>query len=161
MMVRSAAKFGVKHRVKAETAQSRNHLAALHCVPMGMPNASPRVTRMEGAVCTTTCFFGIGKCVPYLVGVVLLGKRTGGTQLQCTDRRIHRPPRQDSWSKAQPMLGLEAAVVCTDDADTLELVAGGDTAAAENALVVVPEHMRRRCRPFRTGCSRPHMSYSS
>lgn len=86
--------------------------------------------------------FGICKCVPYLVRIVLFCKRTCRTSCYTLTARYTGSLSKIKVKRTVDAC-LEASVVCTDYTYTLKLVAGGDTTAAVNALVVVTEHMLR------------------
>ena len=71
-------KVGVEHSVKAETAQSGDHLALNVCTDRhseALTEGSPD----GGSGLNDNVLCRVAESLPYLVGVVLLGDGTGGT----------------------------------------------------------------------------------
>ena len=131
----------VKYGIEAESAKSRNHLALYGCTHRIAECLSERCSYC-GSCLYNNYLFWICKCVPYLVRIVLFCKRTCRTSCYTLTARYAGSLGKIKVKRTVNAC-LEASVVCADYADTLELVAGGDTTAAVNALVVVTEHMLR------------------
>ena len=85
----------------------------------------------------------VGKSVPNLLGVVHLGERTGRTYGDALTAGHAGHFIQFQFECAADV-GLEAAFVCTDNGNSLILVADGNAAAAKHALVVVADEVGHR-----------------
>ena len=80
------------------------------------------------------CF--IRQSFPYLSGIVLLGEGTGWAYHDALAAG-NTGNVVEFFLKRRADMGIDATIVGADDRHIL-LAAGRDTAAAENALVVVP-----------------------
>ncbi|CDC75945.1 putative uncharacterized protein [Candidatus Colimorpha enterica] len=135
-------KVGVEHSVKAETAQSGDHLALNVCADRhseALTEGSPD----GGSGLNDNVLCRVAESLPYLVGVVLLGDGTGGTYsgtLTAGDAGNLAEVYLERGSDA----GVDTSVIRPYDRDVL-LAADSHTAAAENALVVVADEVRCAC----------------
>ncbi len=100
-MVISAARSVSKTALKPRRRRAETILP-LTLVPMGRSKASPRVTRMEGAVWTTTCLWGSERArQTSLVLSFSAMAPVGQTTMHCPQETQATSPR--FCSKAQPM----------------------------------------------------------
>ena len=107
-----------------------------------MPKHSPKVARTLGAVCTTTCLDGSRSAAHTLaVSSFSVSAPVGHTAMHWPQETQGESPK-GALKRAADVRG-EAALVGADHAHGLVGLAGGHTAAAQDALVVVAHHMRR------------------
>ena len=116
-------------------------------VPMGRPKHSPKVARTLGAVCTTTCFVGVVQGSPHLAGVVLLGQGAGGAHGDALPAGDAGALAQLAPQRRSAMCVWKPRSLAPMTPTRLVLAAGGHAAAAQDALVVVANHVRGGCRP--------------
>ena len=136
------AEIDVKHLVGAEAAHCRNKLA----------RCGRTYREAEFFTdCDTHCgsgleyyiHVGILKSIPYSLCGILFRKsacRACGDALTAVDAGGFG----EALAERNADFCLEAAVLHTDCTDALRLFAGGDTAAAKDALVVIPHNARRK-----------------
>ncbi len=123
----------------ARSAQGGDHLALdvganrhIEGFPQGDPDG--------GRGLDHHMLMGVGEGPPHVAGVVLFGDGPSGADhdaLAAGDAG-HVP---QALLKGAADMGGEAPVVGADDPHRLPLLAGGHTPAAEDALVVIPEHV--------------------
>ena len=133
---------GVEHLIEPEPPQRRSQLAG-HIGADRHPErlAEGRADRRRGLY--DDIFGRVRDRVPNLLGMVVLGERTG----RADDDAL---PAGNAGGVPQPHtkrradMGREPALVGADHADPLPFGTGGDTAAAEHAFAVVTVHMHCR-----------------
>ena len=120
----------------------------------------PRWRAREGAVCTTTCLAGSASAAHTLsVSSFSVRAPVGQTAMHWPQETQAASPR--GVFKGAADVGGKAALVGADDAHGLVGFAGRHTAAAQDALVVVADHMRRRSRRCRSARGSPMKRCSS
>ena len=130
---------GVKDGVEAQAAQGGDHLA-LDVGADGQIEGFPQGDPDGGGGLDHHVLMGVGEGAPDVLGVVLFGDGPGGADhdaLAAGDAG-HIP---QVLLKGAADVGGKAPVVGANHPHRLPLLAGGHAPAAEDALVVVPEHM--------------------
>ena len=132
---------GVEHAVKAQAAQRGDHFA-LHVGADGHAEAFAQGGAHAGRGLHHNMLGRVAQRSPHLGGVVFFRQRAGGTHGDALAAGNAGGIAQRRFKRAADVRG-EAALVGADHTHGLVGLAGGHTAAAQDALVVVAHHMRR------------------
>ena len=130
---------GVKYLVEAQTAQRGNHFAFDVGADMHTERLAERCANGRRGV-DNDKFFGVIDCGEHLVGVVFFNNRAGRAVDDALTAGNARHVGK-VFVERRADVRVKAAGVCADNGNALR-VAGGNTAAAKNAFVVVTHHVR-------------------
>ena len=122
----------IEHTVKAQTAQSSNHLTL--AVGAGLvAEALADLCTNGGSSADIDLLGGIAQSLEYLIGIVLLMESTGGASHDALTA-VHAGGGVQRNLHGGTDHGIKATVVGTDHADALHIAASSNTATAQNAL---------------------------
>ena len=128
-------KVGVEHAGKAHAAQ-RGHHFALHVGADGIPKLFAQGRAHAGGGLHNHVAGGVAQSLPHLAGVVALYQSAGGAHVDALAAADAGGIGQLALEGAGDM-GVEAPLHHVDDPHALVLGAGGDAAAADDALGVI------------------------
>ena len=131
----------VKDLVEAQAAQGGDHLA-LHVGADGQAELLAQGRPHAGGGLHDDMAGGVAQRGPHFVGVVPLHQRAGGADVDALAAADAGGVRQLALEGAGDV-GIEAALHHIDHTHALILGAGGDAAAADDALGVVLQKVRR------------------
>ena len=131
--------IGVKYLVKAQTAQCGSHFA-FYIGSDGKPKVFAETCADSRSGLHDNMLFRVRDCCKNSVGGVLFLECTGGTYGDTLSAGNTGGLTKSHAESGADFCG-KTAVICADNADSLNMLADSHTAAAENTLAVVANHV--------------------
>ena len=134
--------IGIKYLVKAQTAQSRGHLA-FHICADRQTEFLAQSRAYSGSCLNDYMLLRVRNGSEYVCCIILLGQCSGWTYRDALSAGYTGGFSQ-THLKGRANGGRETTVVGSDDADALYIFTDSHTAAAEDTFAVVTDHVGGR-----------------